>query len=169
MKTIDALHAEREIVITRIIDAPKDLVFKAWTEPEMIKKWWGPKGFTAPEIQVDLREGGKYLYAMQDENGKLYWSGGEFREVDAPNRLVVTDHFSDEKGNTLSPTDYGLGEDFPKESVVTVEFDDDDGKTRLSIIYELPESKETREAIEKSGMSEGWNSSLDKLQELLER
>jgi uncharacterized protein YndB with AHSA1/START domain len=163
-----AVKDKREMVISRIFKAPKEFVFKAWTDPEMIKEWWGPKGFTAPVIKVDLRNGGSYLYAMQGEDGKLYWSGGEYIKIEEPNQLVVTDYFSDEHGNKLSPADYGLDSSFPEESTVTVKFEDEKGKTKLSIIYELPESEAARKAIEHSGMNEGWNSSLDKLQELVE-
>jgi uncharacterized protein YndB with AHSA1/START domain len=159
---------ENKLTITRVFDAPKELVFKAWTEPEQIKKWWGPKGFSAPVIKVNLKKGGKYLYAMKDEKGKVYWTGGEYLEVDAPRRLVVTDYFADEKGNKVDPVKYGIPKDFPKESTVTVKFDEEKGKTKLSIIYDLPVAAAARDAMKKSRMDEGWNSSLDKLAEAVE-
>jgi uncharacterized protein YndB with AHSA1/START domain len=153
-----------ELVITRLLDAPKEVVFRAWTDPERIKRWWGPEGFTAPVINVDLRTGGRYLYAMEDQSGRRYWSAGEFLDVDIPNRVAILDYFSDENGHLCDPTDYGLDKHFPKETNVTVTFDEEHGKTRLNIIYELPRSAAERESIHRSGMVEGWNSSLNKLE-----
>jgi uncharacterized protein YndB with AHSA1/START domain len=72
---------ERELVITRIFDAPREKVWKAWTDPERVKRWWGPKDFTAPVIKIDLRVGGKYLYCMRSPEVKDFWSGGIFQEV----------------------------------------------------------------------------------------
>jgi len=164
---------KNELIITRIFDAPPSAVFMAWTEPERIKKWWGPQSFTCPVAKVDLRKGGKYVYCMHGTEGafagKDFWSGGEFREVDAPNKIVVTDYFCDEKGDKVDPATFGMDPNFPKESAIIIKFEEDKGKTRLSIIYELPKSAATREAMTKSGMNEGWNSSLDKLQTLVEK
>ncbi|MFA6089458.1 MAG: SRPBCC domain-containing protein [Candidatus Woesearchaeota archaeon] len=162
-----------KLIITRVINAPPETVFKAWSEPEQIKKWWGPKGFTSPEIQVDLRKGGKYLYCMRGTEGKFagkdFWSGGVFKKVDIPNKLVIVDYFTDNVGKKMLPSDYGMDKNFPKESTVTITFDEENMKTRLCIMYRLPKSKLAREAILKSGMKEGWNQSLDKLQELVEK
>ena len=156
-----------ELVITRLIGAPKEVVFRAWTDPERIKRWWGPEGYAAPIINIDLRAGGKYLYAMEDHSGKLYWSGGEFLDVAIPSRIALVDYFSDEKGHLCDPTDYGMDKHFPKESNVTVTFEDEHGQTRLNIVYEMPRSAASREAILKSGMVEGWNSSLNKLETVI--
>jgi uncharacterized protein YndB with AHSA1/START domain len=82
---------QKELVITRTFNAPRLLVWKALTYPEWVKKWWGPKGFTAPVAQIDLKVGGKYLYCMRSPDGKDYWSTGEYREIDYPQKLVVTD------------------------------------------------------------------------------
>ncbi|OGS45291.1 MAG: hypothetical protein A2539_08700 [Elusimicrobia bacterium RIFOXYD2_FULL_34_15] len=161
----------KEIVITRIFNAPRELVWKAWTEPEMIKKWWGPKDFTAPEIKVDLRKGGKYLYCMRSPEGNEYWSGGTFQEIVPFEKMVLTDSFSDEKGNMVEPVKYGMSKDFPKEMQVTIKFEEypqnGGGKTKLTIAYAKPESDASYEAIVKSGMESGWNESLDKLAESL--
>ena len=161
----------KEIAITRIFNAPRELVWKAWTEPEMIKKWWGPKDFTAPEIKVDLRKGGKYLYCMRSPEGNEYWSGGTFQEIVPFEKMVLTDSFSDEKGNMVEPVKYGMSKDFPKEMQVTIKFEEypqnGGGKTKLTIAYAKPESDASYEAIVKSGMESGWNESLDKLAESL--
>jgi len=158
------------IVITRVFDAPVEMVWKAWTVPEMARKWWGPKDFSAPSIKIDLRVGGKYVFAMHGPKGsewdKDMYSAGVYKEIVPNEKLVVTDYFSDEKGNQLDPVDFGQDENFPKESTVTVRFEETGpGKTKLSIAYAKPATEEEFQAMVKSGMEEGWNSSLDKLVE----
>ncbi len=165
--------------ITRIFDAPVEMVWKFWTEEEMAKKWWGPKDFTAPSIKIDLRVGGKYIFAMHGPKGSKWdkdmYSAGIYKEIVPPStssgqaKLVVTDYFSDENGNMTTPIDSGLEDpNFPKEHTVTVLFEEiESGKTKLSIIYPKPETEKQFQAMLKSGMKEGWNSSLDKLAEAL--
>lgn len=160
------------ITIERVFDAPRELVWKAWTDPEMVKKWWGPKDFTAPSIKIDLRVGGKYVYCMRGPAGskfdKDFWTAGTFKEIVPQEKIVVTDHFSDENGNMVDPKDFGMDENFPKEMEVTVRFEDaGNGKTKLTIEYPKPESDTQFEAMKKSGMEVGWNQSLDKLAESL--
>ena len=163
----------KQIVITRIFDAPRELVWKAWTDPKMAKKWWGPKDFTAPSIKIDLRVGGKYVFAMHGPKGSQWdkdmYSAGVYKEIVPYEKLVVTDYFSNENGEMISPADSGLEDpNFPKQLTVTVLFDEiEGGKTKLSIIYPKPATEEQWKALLKSGMKEGWNSSLDKLAGLL--
>jgi uncharacterized protein YndB with AHSA1/START domain len=88
---------ESELVITRVFDAPRELVFKMWTEPKRCKKWWGPKVFTSPVVKIDLRVGGRYLNCMRSPEGKDYWSTGIYREIIPMKRLVMTDSFADAK------------------------------------------------------------------------
>lgn len=156
------------IVIDRVFDAPREMVWKAWTDPEMAKKWWGPKEFTAPSIKIDLRVGGKYIFAMHGSKGSQWdkdmYSAGVYKEIVPTQKLVVTDYFSDEQGNIMKPSDFGQDANFPEESTVTVLFEDlGNGKTKLSIIYPKPETEAQFEAMKKSGMEVGWSSSLDKL------
>ncbi len=158
----------KELVITRVFDAPRELVWKAWTDPQQVKRWWGPKDFTAPHISIDFREGGKYLYCMHGVGApgtpaQDFWSAGVFKEIVPEERIVVSDYFSDKDGNKTSPAQMGLSEDFPAESEVTITFDKEGDKTRLTITYPLPQSGATREAMLNSGMEQGWNQSLDKL------
>lgn len=156
------------ITIERVFDAPKSLVWKAWTDAEIARKWWGPKDFTAPSIKIDLRVGGKYIFAMRGPVGsewdKNMYSAGIYKEIVPNKRLVVTDYFSDENGEMMDPTEQGQSPNFPKESTVTIVFEKiGKNKTKLSIIYPRPKSEEQFQAMLKSGMEEGWNSSLDKL------
>lgn len=158
--------------MSREYDAPPERVWQAWTDPETVKRWWGPEHFTAPSIKIDLRVGGQYVFAMQGPPGsewdKVMYSAGVFKEIVPHKKLVLTDYFSDEHGNKLPPEDFGQAADFPSEQTVTVLFEDlGQGRTRLSVIYPMPEDEAQYQAILKSGMKEGWESSLGKLAEAL--
>ena len=122
------MNDEKGIVIERVFDASPEAVWRAWTDPEIIKQWWGPEGFSAPSIKVDLRVGGKYIFAMHGPKGsewdKDMYSAGIYKEIVPNKKLVVTDYFSDEKGEMLEPADFGQDPDFPKESTVTVLFEE---------------------------------------------
>lgn len=166
---------KKGIVIERVFDAPREAVWKAWTEPEELKKWWGPVGFWAPSIKIDFRVGGKYIFCMHGPSGgefdKDVYSGGVYLEIVPNEKLIVTDYFSDETGNKITPQEAGLEQpNFPDEQEVTVRFEDageGEGKTRLSIEYPKPEDEEQYEAVKNSGMKDGWGSSLDKLADVL--
>ncbi len=163
---------DKGITIERVFNAPKELVYKAWTNEELAKMWWGPEGFTAPSIKMDLRVGGKYVFAIHGPEGsewdKDMYSAGVYKEIVPNEKLVVTDYFSDEQGNVMEPAEQGQDPNFPKEMTVTVLFEDiEEGKSKLSIIYDRPESEEQFQAMLKSGMKEGWNSSLNKMEKAL--
>ncbi len=160
-----AKHTEkREIVITRVFDAPRELVWKAWTDPERLKRWWGPKTFTAPFCTLDLRVGGTYLYCMRSPDGKDYWSTGVYREIVPLERIVCTDSFADEKGKVVPATHYGMSPDFPPEMLVTVTFEEHGGKTTLTLRHTgIPAG------TDRSLAEQGWSESLDKLDGVLAR
>jgi uncharacterized protein YndB with AHSA1/START domain len=154
---------KNEIVITRYFDAPQDLVWQAWTDPQLFKQWWGPKDFTAPFCRIDLRVGGKYLYAMRGPDGKEYWSSGVYREIVPNEKLVATDYFSDEKGYPIPASRYGLSPDFPMELQVIVTLGEYAGKTKMTLQYiGVPEGEPSDQT------RDGWNQSFDKLNALLE-
>ena len=146
------------LTITRTFDAPLEAVWKAWTNPKQIMRWWGPKDFTAPSAELDLRVGGKWLYCMTSPDGKDYWATGVFREIVPMERIVATDSFADEKGNVVPASYYGFPDEFPLELMLTVTFEDVDGKTRLTLQHVGFPAGEHRD-----GANEGWNQSLDKL------
>src|SRR5690606_40541586 len=108
--------------ITRVFNAPPARVWQAWTDPEMVMKWWGPEHFTSPVAEVDFRVGGKYLFAMRDPDGNDYWSTGEYVEIVPMERIVYTDSFADAAGNVVSPQQFGLGADFPETQAITLTF-----------------------------------------------
>jgi uncharacterized protein YndB with AHSA1/START domain len=148
--------AEREITITRVFDAPRALVFKAWTDATVLAQWWGPKGFTNPVCEIDARVGGALRIHMRAPDGSIYPMKGEIREIVPPERLAFTNIAVDEAGNPII------------EGFTTVTFADENGKTRLTL--------HTRggAVVEKAvaylqGMEMGWTMSIDKLQALLAR
>ena len=130
---------EGEIVIERIFDALRQLVWKAWTDPERVKRWWGPKGFTSPVSEIDLQEGDEYLNCMRSPEGKDFWSKGVFREIVAPERLVITDSFADERGNTVPASYYGMSKDFPLEMLIIVMLEEQDERQRLHLNLQSPD------------------------------
>lgn len=163
------MKTENTIVFSKTFTASPEAVWKAWTSPELIKKWWGPTGFTAPSAKIDLKIGGKYIYAMKGPEGsqwdRVMYSAGVFKEIIPNKKIVVTDYFSDEVGNKIKPSEEGQDENFPDETTVTVLFEEvEPGKTKLSVIYPKPDNAEQFEAMKKSGMEEGWMQTLNKLE-----
>jgi uncharacterized protein YndB with AHSA1/START domain len=157
-----AVKSTNELLLTRIFDAPRNLVWKAWTEPERFMRWWGPKGFTSPVCKIDLRVGGKYLNCMRSPGGQDFWSTGVYREIVPMKRIVCTDSFADEKGNVVPASNYGMQGEWPLELIVKVTFEEKGGKTRMTLRHE---------GIPAGTMSDntraGWNESFDKLAESL--
>ena len=149
---------EDEILISRLFDAPRDLVWRAWTEPAFVMQWWGPKNYTSPSCTIDFRAGGKYLFCMRSPEGKDTWSTGVYREVKRPERLVCTDSFADEKGTVVPATYYGMSGDMPQELLVTVTFEVQAGRTRLTLRHAGLPPGEMRDMTRA-----GWNESFDKL------
>lgn len=157
------------LVITRIFDAPRELVWKAWTDPEMFKKWWGPKDFTCPVANIDFRVGGKYHVAMHGPAGSEFdkdlWSTGVYREIVPMEKIVMTDSFADEQGNVVPATHYGMGmnPDFPMETEIIITFEEqENGKTKMTLRHVgMPAGKDSE------GANQGWSESFDKLAESL--
>jgi len=149
-----------ELIITRIFDARRDRVWKAWTNPEMFMKWWGPNHFSCPLAKLDLKIGGKYLVAMRSPDGKDFYSTGTYREIIPLEKIAVTDSFADEKGNIVPASYYGMSKTFPRETKVTVTFEDNNGKTKMTLNYPTVEGID---ATMLDNMKQGWNQSFDKL------
>jgi uncharacterized protein YndB with AHSA1/START domain len=158
-----AQTAATDIVITRVIDAPRELVWKAWTEPEHFMRWWGPRDFTSPECKIDLRVGGRYLNCMRSPEGRDYWTTGVYVEIVEPGRIVYTDSFADERGNPVPATHYGLRADFPLETLVTVILENAGrGRTRMTMTHAGLPAGATHDDT-----ATGWSQSFDKLVESL--
>ena len=154
---------EDDLVITRVFDASREAVWKAWTDPRRFTRWWGPKGYTAPACRMDLRVGGKYLFCMRSPEGKDYWSTGVYRDIVPMERIVLTDSFSDEKGNVVPASHYGMQGEWPQELLVTVTFDNDRGKTIMTLRHAgLPSEM-------MGDCEDGWSGSFDKLADSLKQ
>jgi uncharacterized protein YndB with AHSA1/START domain len=123
--TEDQQPIKEDIVIRRIIDAPVEMVWKAWIEPEMIRRWWGPSHYTAPSAKVDLREGGRFVFAMQappEQGGGVHYTAGRYSKIVEHKRLEFTQGLSDADGNPIDPASVGMPPDFPAAIHTIIEF-----------------------------------------------
>ncbi len=147
--------------IIRVFNYPLEKVWKAWSDPEVFTRWWGPKNFISKFAQTDFRVGGRYLWNMHGPDGKDYYSAGVFKEIEPMKKIVYTDNFADEKGKVMPASYYGLTGEWPPELAATVTFEEMNGKTKM-MIDEPGVPEEMREPSR-----QGMNESLDKLDEAL--
>ena len=156
----DSTSSKDAVVIERIFDAPIDLIWQMWTQPEHLKNWYGPQGFSIPVAEMDVRVGGKRLICMEmhtpDRTMKI-WTTGEFTELNPYTRLAYTDSPSDEHGNLVIMD----GDEQPLITVVTVVFESLDGRTKMVTTHAgLPANDQ--------GASEGWKQAVAKLADYIE-
>jgi uncharacterized protein YndB with AHSA1/START domain len=145
------------IVIKRVLDAPRELVFKIWTDPEHVARWWGPQGFTCGDCFIDLRAGGQFSLQMRAPDGMTYPCHGTVREVAAPERIVYTGEAQD---------GHPCGGGLPPRSTVTITFDEQDGRTTITIDTRMALPAD-RDAAEGAGFVPGWTTCLDRFAEVL--
>jgi len=145
------LQEVKMIEVSRTFDAPLELLWKVWTEPAHFMNWYGPKGFTIPTCEIDLRVGGRHLWSMSSPDGRQMYFTGVYKEVVPMERLVFTDSMSDAEGNVM-----GMGEGMPESMDVTVTFVRADGKTMVTVSHM---------GAEHAAM--GWEQAFDKLAEVL--
>ena len=150
-----------KLKITRTFNASRQRVFRAWKDPKMFTRWWGPNGFTVPFCKIDFKKGGVVHYAMRSPEGRDFWSKGTYLDIVEPELIAVSDSFSDEKGNIVPATQYGMSPDTQLEMLLTVTFTERDGKTEITLKH-VGLSDEDRKLA-----GEGWNQSLDRLTKLL--
>jgi len=150
---------DRRIVITHLLAAPREQVFKAWTDPEHFVGWWGPNGFTTPVCRMDVRPGGVLHYCMRSPEGRDFWGKGVYREILEPERIVYADRFADAKGNPIEPAHYGLSPSWPSETLVSVTFAAHEGRTKLTLEHAVGSAPES----ECEMCRQGWTESLDRL------
>jgi uncharacterized protein YndB with AHSA1/START domain len=156
--TKNAVNEIERMVVTRIFDAPRELVWKAWTDPKYVMQWWGPKGFTSPVCKMDFRVGGKYLICTKTPDGQEFWHGGEYHEIVPLEKIVSSMYFSDAKGNKVEPAQLGIEHEAIEGAHDVILFEDlGNGQTKLTFI-----GNETMENAIKSGQLEGMNQILDK-------
>ena len=137
---------KEDLVVTRIIDAPVEMVWKAWTEPEHVRKWWGPKYYTSPYCKIDLREGGRFVFCMRapaEHGGQDTYTSGVYKKIVPIEYLEFTQGLSDKDGNPIDPQQVGMPPDFPAEIRTTVVFRAiRDDMTELTITeYDWPVSQ----------------------------
>jgi uncharacterized protein YndB with AHSA1/START domain len=145
------LPSEREIVMERVFNAPRDLVFKAYTDPDLIPKWWGPGKYTTTVDRMDVRVGGVWRFVQRDADGNVYAFNGEYREIAPPGRLSYTFEFEGMPGHVL---------------LETVTFEEQGDQTKVTVTS-LFASAEDRDGMLQSGMEQGARESQDRLAELL--
>jgi uncharacterized protein YndB with AHSA1/START domain len=147
------LPADDQILITREFDAPKHLVYKAWTTPDLVKQWWSGHRGTVTSAEIDLRVGGRWRYVMVAHGDFEVAFHGEFREIVPDERIVTTEVYEGVPG----------GDDDPSLNLIT--FTESDGRTKLELLTQCP-SKEVRDAIIESGMETGMQEAMDKLEQV---
>ena len=150
------LPTDEQILITREFDAPKHLVYKAWTTPELVKRWWSGRRGTVTLAEIDLRVGGQWRYVMTANGGFEVAFHGEFREIVPNERIVNTEVYEMPGAPPLAPED---------EPVNIITFTEEDGRTTLSALMQTT-SKELRDTIIDSGMEAGMQESMDALEEV---
>jgi uncharacterized protein YndB with AHSA1/START domain len=160
-KSSSAASAVREeLTLTRIVGAPRALVFKAWTDPKQVVQWWGPRGFTNPVCEMDVRPGGAIRIDMRGPDGTVYPMGGVFKEIVEPERIIfISTALEDEHGKPLL------------EILNTITFEDFHGITKLTLHARLltPDFRMTPQvAAALSGMEQGWSESLYRLADHLD-
>jgi uncharacterized protein YndB with AHSA1/START domain len=151
------LPAEDQILITREFDAPRRLVYKAWTTPELVGQWWTAKRGTAREMEIDLRVGGRWRYAMETEEGMEVAFHGEYREIVPEEKIVSTEVFEGAPGTPEEAE--------ANATLNTATFTEEDGRTLVTILIQCP-SPEVRDAVIASGMEDGLQDALDLLEEV---
>ena len=157
--TRNTVNEKERMVITRVFDAPRALVWEAWTNPKYVKQWWGPKGFTAPVCKIDFRVGGKFLCCMRSPDGQEGWNGGEYHEIVPHEKIVYSLYFADAQGNKVDPAQLGIEHEAIEDARDVVIFEDyGNGQTKLTMI-----GNETMEEAKSSGQFEGWNEVFDKV------
>ena len=150
---------ENQIVVSRSFDAPLEVLWKAWTDPMHFMKWYGPKGFTIPSCEIDLKVGGRHLWNMKSPDGMQMFFTGIYKEIVPMDRIVYTDSLSDAEGNVLSPSAMGMPEGSPETMDVTVTFAHEGGKTKVTVSHVGHGDADHAGA--------GWEQAFDKLTAVL--
>ncbi len=160
----DTLDPTERMIVARVFDAPRELVWQAWTEPNHVMRWWGPQGFTVPVCKMDFRAGGKFLVCMRTPDGQDFWNAGVYREIVPNEKIVLSMYFADSDGNQVDPTHYGIEHEAIDGAHDEVLFEDlGDSRTKLTFI-----GNESMQEATKSGQLEGWNQVLDKFAAVVE-
>jgi len=165
-----AANKTEPFVVSRLLDAPRERIWKAWTDAAQLKQWWGPQGFKVHTCKVDLRPGGMFHYGMTAPDGSEMWGRFVYRTIDAPERLVFIVSFSDPQGGV---TRHPWSENWPLETLSSVIFEDLGGKTRLTVQWVPHDSASELERKTfdegREGMTQGWGGTMDQFANYLQR
>lgn len=164
---LPTMAAHKDFVISRVFDAPRELVFKVWTQAEHFAAWFGPVGCTCRVAKMELVPGGECLYALMTPNGNELWIKWTFREIKAPGLIVVMTSFADEKG---APLRHPTSPSFPLEKISTVTFEEKDGKTTVTLRWTPFNATEAEQKAfdgDKASATAGWTGTFDRLERYL--
>ncbi len=149
---------QKAVSIKKAFNLPLNIVWKAWSEPESFKKWWGPDDYTCPDCTIDFKPGGKCVASMESKDGQKIWSTCTFSEIIPMKKIVYNDSFADSNGNKVPASYYNMPGEWPDESIVTLTFEEVNGKTNMTLRHEgIPEEMH-------DDCTNGWQQSLDKLE-----
>ena len=157
----------KPFIISQTFNAPRDRIWKAWTEREQLLQWFGPKGFTMTTAKLDLRPGGTFHYCLRSSDGKEMWGKFVYREIAAPSRIVLVNSFSDAQGGL---TRHPFAPTWPIEMLSTTTLAEEGGKTKVTIEWSpLNPTDEERKTFDSShdGMKQGWTGTFEQLTDYL--
>lgn len=160
---------DKTIVVTRVFDAPREAVYRAWTDPEMLAQWFAPEPLTVPRSETDVRPGGRYTLVMRDQDGNDYTSTGVYQEVREPERIVYSDSLEEMPESFVDMVNDARGQAHGTpvpDGLVTLIFEDMGGKTKLTFFEEF-DSAATRDAFVEVQMVEGLEGSFNNLDRVL--
>jgi uncharacterized protein YndB with AHSA1/START domain len=157
----DVHISEQEIIISRVFNAPRALVWKVWTERRHLGRWWGPKGFTTQVLEMDLRAGGVLHLALRGPDGAVYPCKGTYSEIVEPERVVYR--------GVVEKNSPGCGAGLPPQALVTVSFAEEGANRTLLTLHTRFETAANRQAAIESGFVPGWTDSFDNLEEFLRK
>jgi uncharacterized protein YndB with AHSA1/START domain len=168
MTSTDTKSTTEPFVISRVLDAPRDLVWKVFTDPQHMKQWWGPKGFTVTASNMDLRPGGTYHYGLKAPDGTPMWGKFVYREITPPERMVFLSSFSDEAGGI---TRHPMAPKWPLQILSTFTFEDlGADKTKFTVNWRAYNATDEELAIfnnSHASMQQGWSGTMEQLEAYL--
>jgi uncharacterized protein YndB with AHSA1/START domain len=156
--------ASRLVTIARTLEAPRELVFRMWSRPELLTRWYAPRRCTLEVLHFDFREGGEFRYRIREPDGSGCLCTAVFTEIEPPARIVYTMYFSDEQGRFVTAKSVGADADWPDRTTVTVTFVEKDGRTTMTLHQTVPES-----VAKRTGAYPSWVEMLERLSEEVNR
>ena len=158
------MENKNELIITKLFNASIQVVFDAWTNPEHLKNWWAPKGFSTSYCSVDLKIGGLFRYCMTSPEGKNFWGKGIYQEINIPSKITYLDTFTDPDGNPVPASYYGLKSTTIQDTKVEISFEEEGQKTKVTVRY----SAMVEIGVEQEMAKQGWIDMLECLSNYLQ-